>query len=81
MAENVKNVEKKPNIFVRGWRALVKFLKDTRGELRKVVWTPKAELVKNSKLVIVTVVVVGIAIAIVDLGSSWIINSIAKLFG
>ncbi len=76
-----KAVAKKPNFFVRAWKALVKFLSDTRGELKKVVWTPKHELIKNSKLVIVTVVAVGIAIAIVDFASSWIINTIAGLIG
>ena len=81
MAEQTKNEAKKPNIFVRAWKWFVKFLKDTKGELKKVVWTPKAELKKNTKLVIITVVAVGIAIALVDLGSSFIINSIAKLFG
>ncbi len=83
MAEEKKKVkaEKKPNIFVRGWKKLVKFLKDTCGELKKVVWTPKAEVGKNFKLVIATVVIVSVTIAIIDLASSWIINSIAGLIG
>ncbi len=76
-----KTVAKRPNFFVRAWRALKKFLYDTRGELRKVVWTPKHELAKNSKIVIVTVIAVGVLIAAIDLGSSWIINSIAGLIG
>ena len=76
-AQKKTKANKKPNFFVRGWRALKKFLSDTRGELKKVVWTPKNELIKNSKLVIVTVIAVGIAIAIVDLTSSFIINTIA----
>ncbi len=79
--KKAKTVAKRPNIFVRAARALKKFLYDTRGELKKVVWTPKHELVKNSKIVIVTVVAVAVAIAIVDFGSSWIINSIARLIG
>ena len=83
MAEEKKTVkaEKKPNIFVRAWKKIVKFLKDTVGELKKVVWTPKAEVGKNFKLVIATVVVVSVAIALIDLASSWIINSIANLIG
>ena len=80
-ASKNKVVAKRPNFFVRAWKALKKFLYDTKGELRKVVWTPKRELVKNSKIVIVTVVVVGVLIAAIDLGSSWIINSIAGLIG
>ena len=72
---------KKENFFVRVWKKLVKFCKDTAGELKKVVWTPKAEVFKSFKLVVVTVVAVGLAIAIVDLTSSFIINAIAGLIG
>ena len=83
MAEEKKNVkaDKKPNIFVRGWKRIVKFLKDTCGELKKVVWTPKAEVSRNFKLVIATVVIVSATIAVIDLASSWVINSIAGLIG
>ena len=80
-SKKVKAVAKRPNFFVRAWKALKKFLYDTKGELKKVVWTPKHELIKNSKIVIVTVVAVGVVIAIVDFTSSWIINSIAELIG
>ena len=79
--KKAKAAAKRPNFFVRAWKALKKFLYDTKGELKKVVWTPKHELIKNSKIVIVTVVAVGIAIAIVDFASSWVINSIAELIG
>ena len=73
--------EKKPNWVVRVWRKLVKLTKDTVGELKKVVWTPKAEVIKSFKLVIATVVAVALVISIIDLSSSWIINSIAGLLG
>ena len=83
MAEEKKiaNADKKPNIFVRAWKKLVKFLKDTHGELKKVAWTPKAEVFKNFKLVIIAVVAISVIIAIIDLASSWIINSVAGLIG
>ena len=66
---------KKPNIF----KKLGKFLKDTMGEMKKVVWTPKAEVFKNAKLVIATVVAVAIIIAVIDFGSSWLINALAGI--
>ena len=76
-----KTAEKRPNFFVRVWKRISKLCKDTAGELKKVVWTPKAEVAKSFKLVIATVVAIGVAIAVVDLASSWIINSIAGLIG
>ena len=71
----------KQNFFVRIWKRICKFTSDTVGELKKVVWTPKDELNKSTKLVIVTVLAVCIGIALVDLGASWILNTIAGLIG
>ncbi len=87
MADEKKNVStkksdaKKENFFVRMWKKLVKLCKDTVGELKKVVWTPKAEVFKSFKLVIATVVGVSLVIAVIDFGSSLIINTIANLIG
>ena len=78
---DVKKANKKPNVFVRLWKKLCKLCKDVIGEMKKVVWTPKDELKKSSKLVLITVLAVGISIAIVDTCFSWIINSIAGLIG
>ena len=75
------NSEKKPNFIVRFWNKLTKFCKDTVGELKKVSWTPKTELAKSTKLVIVTVLAVCIAIAVVDVAFSQLINAIAGLIG
>ena len=72
---------KKPNFIVRICKKLSKLFKDVVGEMKKVVWTPKDELKKSSKIVLATVVAVGLAIAIVDTSFSWIINSIAGLIG
>ena len=71
----------KKNVFVRIWNKIRKFFKDTVSELKKVSWTSKSDLFKSTKLVVVTVLAVCIAIALVDLGASWLINSLAKLVG
>ena len=67
--------------FVKIWNKIKKFAKDTVSELRKVSWTSKTELFKSTKLVVVTVLAVCIVIALIDLGASWVINSIAGLWG
>ena len=80
-APKAKQKSDKPNVFVRFGKWVAKVAKDTAGELKKVTWTPKAEVFKSFKLVIAAIVGVGIAIAIVDLASSFIINTIAGLIG
>ena len=73
--------EKKPFILVRMFKAIGKFFKDVHGETKKVVWTSKDELKKNTKLVLVTIVAVAAAIAVVDTLCSVLINSLAGLVG
>ena len=71
----------KQNVFVRIWNKIKKFFKDTVSELKKVSWTSKTELSKSTKLVVATVLAVCIVIALIDLGASWAINSLASLIG
>ena len=81
VAKSTKSQEKKPNAFKTLANKLVKFLKDTMGELKKVVWTSKTEVWKSFQLVIATVVAVSVAIAVIDYVSSLVINTIAGLIG
>ena len=76
-----KPAAKKENIFKRIWKKFVKLCKDTVSEMKKVVWTPKAELAKNTKLVIVTVVAFSLVIAVIDLVCSYLISGLAGLIG
>ena len=76
-----KSQEKKPNILSVAAKKLVKFLKDTKGELKKVVWTSKSEVWKSLQLVIASVVAISVAIALIDLASSSLINFVAGLIG
>ena len=68
-------------VFVNLWNKVKKFCKDTVSELKKVSWTSKTELFKSTKLVVITVIAVCIAIALIDLGASWVVNSLAGLIG
>jgi preprotein translocase subunit SecE len=69
----------KPNFFVRIGQKIKKFFKDYSSEMKKVVWLSKAEVRKNSLVVIVSVIVCAIAIGIVDLAFSSIISGLAQL--
>ena len=76
-----KPKDKKPNKFVVGCKKFGKFMKDTVGELKKVVWLSKGDVWKSFKLVIATVVGVSIIIGVIDLTSSFLIESLAGLIG
>ena len=54
-----EKTEKKPNIFVRAGKGSVKFIRDTKNEIKKIVWpTPKA-VFRNMGVVLVTIIVIG----------------------
>ena len=76
-----KATEKKPNFFVRIGGKIAKLCKDIVGEMKKVSWTSGSDLAKNTKLVLVTVVAFGVAIAVIDTLCAFIINSVAGLIG
>lgn len=63
--KSAKN-EGKPNIFVRAAKAIGKFFKDLKGETKKIVWPNAKTVLKNTGIVLVVVLVVGIAIWVVD---------------
>ena len=56
--------EKKPGIFKR----FGKYLRDTRSEVKKVVWPSRQQTVNNTVVVIVCIVIVGAFIGALDFG-------------
>ncbi len=66
-----KKKEKKPanpngNIFVRAGKAIKKFCKDLKGEIKKIVWPDAKTVLKSTLVVLAVVAVCGIAIGVVD---------------
>ncbi len=66
-----KKKEKKPanpngNIFVRAGKAIKKFCKDLKGEIKKIVWPDAKTVLKSTAVVLVVVAICGVIIAGVD---------------
>ncbi len=55
--------EKKGNIFKR----IVRFFKEVKAELKKVTWPTKNQSVKNTVVVLVFLVVIGLFVFLIDL--------------
>ena len=72
---------KKDNFLKRIGKKLVKLFKDTKGEMKKVTWTPKSELKKNTKLVILSVLAISLAFAVVDTAFTYLFTTVAGLIG
>ena len=55
--------EKKGNIFKR----IVRFFKDVKAELKKVTWPTKKQAIKNTIVVLIFLVVIGLLVFMLDL--------------
>ncbi len=51
---------------VKKQNKIVKFFKEVKSEMKKVVWPSRKQLVNNTLIVIAVVILIGIVIAIFD---------------
>ena len=68
-------------VFVKSDRGdqFIHFLKETRIELRKVVWPTRQETIKTTGIIMVAVVIVAIFLWIVDAFFTWGVQSISSI--
>ena len=57
----------------------VHFLKETRIELRKVVWPTREETIKTTGIIMVAVIIIAIFLWIVDAFFTWGVQSISSI--
>ena len=67
-----ENTAKKPSFIAK----IGRFFKDVFGELKKVVWPTKKQVIKNSIVVIVLVIISSLGISLID----YFFGLILKLF-
>ncbi len=73
-APKEKKKEKKPNRVLR-------WLKDLKGELKKVTWPTAKDTLKNVGIVILCVIIVGVFIWVFDFLARAVIDALLQLFG
>ena len=57
---------KKANWFARIWGHICRYFRELRSELKKVVWSTPKQVLKNTLIVIVCVLIVGVFIWLFD---------------
>jgi len=60
---------------------LGKFLKDFRGEIKKIIWPDAKTVLKNTGIVLVMVTIVGIAVYLIDTSMVGILRLLYNLSG
>lgn len=71
---------KKENWFKRTWGKIAKYFRELRSELKKVVWPTPRQVGKNTAIVAVCVVVVGVFIWLFDFVSQFGIDALISVF-
>ena len=73
---------KKENWFKRAWGSICRYFRELRSELKKVVWPTPQQVLKNTLIVLVCVLVVGVFIwlfdKVADLGIQGLLNLAGK---
>lgn len=67
-AKSSKKSNKKSNIFVRMGKAIKSFLKNSKGDLKKITWPNAKEVLKGTVVTIFCIAIVGVIVFLVDLG-------------
>ena len=71
---------KKANWFVRAGRAIARYFRELRSELKKVVWPTAPQVLKNTLIVLVCVLVVGVFIWLFDFVARVGVDALINLF-
>lgn len=74
-AKSVKTKSNKPSFKTR----IAKLWRDFKSEFKKIVWSSKRNTFNNTVLVIVSMIVVAVVIALLDLGFAKLIAWLGKL--
>ena len=60
----------KPSFFTRAGKGTKKFVKDFKGECKKIVWPDAKTVLKSTGIVLLVVAIVAIVVGVIDLGLS-----------
>ena len=69
---------KKENWFKRAWAAICRYFRELRSELKKVVWSTPKQVLKNTLIVALCVLVVGVFIWVFDFVARYGIDALIQ---
>jgi preprotein translocase subunit SecE len=66
MAEKAESVKKRERFFTRASKRVSKFFRDTKGEVKKMVWPTPDTVFRNTGVVLVTILIIGLFVVGLD---------------
>ncbi len=73
---NVAKANKKPNLFKRIWN----YLRECKGEIKKITWTHPKTATKNFFVVLVVIIVAGLFIFALDRGLYALLDLVMNMY-
>ena len=73
------NKSDKPSFFTRAGKGTKKFVKDFKGECKKIVWPDAKTVLKSTGIVILVVAIVAIVVGVIDFGLSAGVKGLKQL--
>lgn len=70
---------KKENFFSRAAKRIGRWFREMRSELKKVVWPTKSQMINNTVIVLVTVLIVGICVWVFDAVGNTVVQGLITL--
>ena len=70
---------KKQNWFVRTWGKIRKYLRETKSELKKVTYPSSKQVINNTLIVLLCVLIVGIFVWIFDGIATFVVQGLISL--
>ncbi len=71
-----KAKEKKPSVFAR----IAAWFRTTRAELKKIVWTPRKTVLRNTFVVLVAMIILGAVIGLLDAAFLYGVEGLSQIF-
>ena len=71
---------KKQNWFARTWGGICRYFRELRSELKKVVWSTPKQVLKNTVIVLICVLIVGVFIWLFDFVARFGIDALINAF-
>lgn len=75
-AKSAKKSNKKPNVFKRIWN----YLRECKGEIKKITWTHPKTATKNFFIVLVVIAVSGVFIYALDRGLYALLDLVMNMY-
>lgn len=72
---------KKEKTKVKKQNRIVKYFKELKSELKKVVWPSRKQVVNNTGIVLAVMIVVGLFLAGIDTGLGFIVDKLIGIGG